>query len=117
MESNPDFHDPGPKPTRYVGFSPGSWKPGLAWSEATTARHFPPPVPQLRQPGGKATGYSAAGAISGGGCPLMEKRPARRGAGAVAPPPPGGAPSRPPFGERDREFPPTSQSGRRTPIT
>src|SRR5215472_14537730 len=34
------FHDPGPKPTRYVGFSPGSWKPGLAGPGATTARHF-----------------------------------------------------------------------------
>src|SRR5215472_16909063 len=32
-------HDPGPKPTRYVVFSPGSWKPGLAWPEATTAWH------------------------------------------------------------------------------
>src|SRR5258707_2860906 len=60
MESNPHFHDPGPKPTRYVGFSPGSWKPGLAWSEATTARHFPPPLPQRRQPGVEATGYSVA---------------------------------------------------------
>src|SRR5215472_2872440 len=34
-----DGHDPGPKPTYLVGFGPGSWKPGLAWPEATTARH------------------------------------------------------------------------------
>ena len=33
------FHDPGPKPTIYVGFGPGSWKPGLAGPEATTVRH------------------------------------------------------------------------------
>src|SRR5258708_4290966 len=63
MESRPGFHDPGPKPTTYVGFSPGSWKPGLAWSEATTARHFPPPIPQRPQPGGKATGFSGGGAM------------------------------------------------------
>src|SRR5215470_12418389 len=33
------FGDPGPRPIRNAGFSPGSWKPGLAWPEATTARH------------------------------------------------------------------------------
>src|SRR5258708_18217115 len=76
MESNPGFHDPGPKPTTYVGFSPGSWKPGLAWSEATTARHFPPPVPQRRQPGGKATGYSAAAGLPRGVCRPILNPPA-----------------------------------------
>src|SRR5260221_2364111 len=75
MESNPHFHDPGPKPTRYVGFSPGSWKPGLAWSEATTARHFPPPLPQRRQPGVEATGYSAAGARIRLGAPPTKSTP------------------------------------------
>jgi len=33
------FHDPGPKPTRYVVFGPGSWKSGHIVPEATTARH------------------------------------------------------------------------------
>src|SRR5260370_15256063 len=112
MESNPDFHDPGPKPTRYVGFSPGSWKPGLAWSEATTARHFPPPVPQRRQPGGKATGYSAAGAMPGVWAPIMGYRPARRGAGSVAPPPRGGPHGRPPGGKRTGHSPPSAYRGR-----
>src|SRR5258708_32570579 len=87
MESNPGFHDPGPKPTTYVGFSPGSWKPGLAWSEATTARHFPPPVPQRRQPGGKATGYSAAGAERAVGAPTPEIPPPNAGGGPAPPPP------------------------------
>src|SRR5258708_23184440 len=89
MESNPGFHDPGPKPTTYVGFSPGSWKPGLAWSEATTARHFPPPVPQRRQPGGKATGYSAAGGDRGVWVPVLGYTPARPRRAPPPPPPPG----------------------------
>ena len=46
---------------RYVVFGPGSWKPGLTGPEATTAQHSRNPVPQRRQPRGKATGYSAAG--------------------------------------------------------
>src|SRR5215469_13426546 len=33
------FHDPGPKPTRYVVFGPGSWKTGRPGPEASTARH------------------------------------------------------------------------------
>src|SRR5258707_9353654 len=108
MESNPDFHDPGPKPTRYVGFSPGSWKPGLAWSEATTARHFPPPVPQRRQPGGKATGYSAAGAMHGVWATIMEYRLARRGAGSVAPPRRGVPPRSTPGGQATGHSPASS---------
>src|SRR5260370_1086317 len=74
MESNPGFHDPGPKPTTYVGFSPGSWKPRLAWSEATTARRFPPPLPQRRHPGGTATRYSAAGQPHPPGHPISGER-------------------------------------------
>src|SRR5215472_4288226 len=38
MKASP-FHDPGPKPTRYVVFGPGSWETGLAGPEATTTRH------------------------------------------------------------------------------
>src|SRR5258708_20961259 len=75
MESNAHLQDHGRKPARYVGYSAGSWKPGLAWSEATTARHFPPPLPQRRQPGVEATGYSAAGAIGGFWPPPLKNPP------------------------------------------
>src|SRR5215472_2002161 len=61
------FHDPGPKPTKYVGFGPGSWKPGHAGPEAATARHFRNSRTTAAAARRQSDGLFRGGPVEGGG--------------------------------------------------